>query len=54
MWYDINVRALVKSVFDVITILPKITEENDKHRFLYIGGGIICSFLTNDNIYKYI
>ena len=43
--------ALDKSVFDGNTVLLKISEENDKHRYLYIGGDMICSFLTNDNIY---
>ena len=43
-----------KEVFDGNTILLKISEENDKHRYLYIGGDKICSFLTNDKIYKYI
>ena len=46
--------ALDKSVFDGETILLKISEENDKHRCFYIGGDMICSFLTNLNIYKYI
>ena len=42
--------AFDKSVFDVNTILLEICEENDKHRCLYIGGDMICSFLTNDKI----
>ena len=46
--------ALDKSVFDGKTILLKISEENDKHRCFYIGGDMICSFLTTHNIYKYI
>ena len=46
--------AFDKSVFDGNTILLKISEENDKHRYLYIGGDMICSFLTNDKFYKYI
>ena len=45
--------AFDKSVFDGNTILLKISEENDKHGYLYIGGNMICSFLTNDKIYKY-
>ena len=36
------------------TILLKIGEENNKYRYVYIGGDIVCSFLTNDKIYKYI
>ena len=36
------------------TILLKISEENDKHKYVFIGGDQVCSFLTNDKIYKYI
>ena len=46
--------AFNKTVFNGNTILLKISEENDKCRYVYIGGDMICSFLTNDNIYKYI
>ena len=46
--------AFNKSVFDGNTILLRISEENGKHRYLYIGGDMICSFLTNDKIYKYM
>ena len=35
------------------TMLLKIGEEN-KYRYVYIGGDIVCFFLTNDKIYKYI
>ena len=41
--------AFDKSVFDGNFILLKISEENDKHRYFYIGGDMICSFLTNDS-----
>ena len=37
-----------------ITILLKISEENDIHRWVYIGGDKVCSFLTNDDDYKNI
>ena len=37
-----------KEVFDGYTILVKIGEENNKHRYVYIGGDMVCSFLTND------
>ena len=47
-------RAFDKSVFDGNTIILKLSEENDKHRYLYTGGDMICSFLTNDKIYNYI
>ena len=43
-----------RQIFDGNTILLKIAEENNKHRYVYIGGDQICSFLTNDKIYKYI
>ena len=43
-----------KEVFDGNTILLKISEENNKYRYVYIGGDKVCSFLTNDKIYKYI
>ena len=46
--------AFDKTVFHGKTILLKISEENDKHRYLYIGGDMVCSFLTNDEIDKYI
>ena len=45
--------AFNKSVLDGITFLLKISEEK-KHRYLYIGGDMVCSFLTNDEIYNYI
>ena len=43
-----------KEVFDGNTILLEIGKENNKHRYIYIGGDMVCSFLTNDRIYKYI
>ena len=46
--------ALDKPMFDGNTILLKISEENDKHRYVYIGGDMMCAFLTNDKIYIYI
>ena len=42
--------ALDKSVFEGNTFLFEIREENDKHRYVYIGGGMLCSFVTNDKI----
>ena len=47
-------EAFDKSVFHGKTILLKISEENDNHRYVYVGGDMICSILTNDNIYKNI
>ena len=46
--------AFDKMSFNGNTILVKISEENGKHRYVYIGGIMICSFMTNDNIYDYI
>ena len=43
-----------KEVFDGNTILLEIGQENNKHKYVYIGGDMVCSFLTNDRIYKYI
>ena len=43
-----------KKVFDGNTILLKISEENGKHKYVYIGGDMVCSFMTSDNIYEYI
>ena len=43
-----------KEVFNGNTILLEIGKENNKHRYVYIGGDMVCSFLTNDKIYKYI
>ena len=43
-----------KKVFDGNTILPKVSEENNKHRYVYLGGDMVCSFLTNDRNYKYL
>ena len=43
-----------KEVFNGNTILLKVSEENNKNRYVYIGGDMACSFLTNDKIYKYI
>ena len=46
--------ALDKSVFDGNSFLFKINEENGRHRYVYFGGDMICSVLTNGNIYSYI
>ena len=43
-----------EEVFNGKTILLEIGKENNKHRYVYIGGDMVCSFLTNDRIYKYI
>ena len=46
--------AFDKSVRDGNTILLKIMEEKDKRRYFYLGGDMICSFLTYDKVYKFI
>ena len=46
--------AFNRTVFNGITVLLKISEENDTYRYVYIGGNMVCSFLTNNNIYEYI
>ena len=46
--------AFDKKVFDGNTILLKVNEENGKHKYVYIGGDMVCSFMTSDNIYEYI
>ena len=43
-----------KEVFVGNTVLLEMGKENNKHRYVYIGGDMVCSFLTNDKIYKYI
>ena len=48
------IGAFDRECFVGNTILLKIGEENNKHRYVYIGGDMVCSFLTNDEIYKYI
>ena len=43
-----------KEMFNRNTILLKIAQENEKSKYVYIGGDMILSFLTDDKIYKYI
>ena len=43
-----------KAVFNGNTILLQIGIENNRYRYVYIGGDMVCSFLTNDKVYKYI
>ena len=42
--------AFDKKVFDGNTILLKVGEKNHKHKNVYIGGDMVCSFVTSDNI----
>ena len=46
--------AFDKSCFDGNTILLKVGIQNGKNKYVYIGGGMVCSFMTSDNIYEYI
>ena len=46
--------AFDKKVSDGNTILLKISEENGKSKYVYIGGDMVCSFMTSDNLYGYI
>ena len=46
--------AFDKKVFDGNTILLKIGEENGRHKYVYIGGDLVCSFITSDKIYENI
>ena len=46
--------AFDKGCFERNTILLKVGIENGKNIFIYIGGDMVCSFLTSDNIYEYI
>ena len=46
--------AFDKICFDGNTILLKVGIENGKNKYVYIGGDMVCSFSTSDNIYEYI
>ena len=46
--------AFDKSCFDGNSILLKIAIENGKNKYVYIGGNMVCSFLTSDNIHNYV
>ena len=39
-----------REVFKGNTNFLEIGKENNKHRYVYIGGDQVCSFLTNDKI----
>ena len=43
-----------KPVFHGNPILLKLSEEKYKNKYFHIGGDMVCSFLTNDKMYKYI
>ena len=46
--------AFDMACFDGNTILLKVAIENGKHKYVNIGGDMVCSFMTSDNIYEYI
>ena len=46
--------AFDKGCFDGNTILFKVGVENGKNRYVYIGGNMVCSFMTSDDIYEYV
>ena len=46
--------AFDKECFNGNTILLKVCIENGKNKYVYMGGDMVCSFMTNDNIYEYI
>ena len=46
--------TLNKPAFDRNTFLLKISEENGTHEYVYIGGDMVISFMTRDNIYEYV
>ena len=50
----IKLGSLDKSVISGSTILLKISEENNKNRYVYIGANKIYSFITNDNFLENI
>ena len=46
--------AFDKACFDGNTILLKVSIEDGKNKYVYIGGDMVCSFMTSDKIYEYI
>ena len=46
--------AFNKSCFDGNYILLKVGIENGRNKYVYIGGDMVCSFMTSDNIYEYV
>ena len=49
-----EMRTDDESVFDGNTILLKMSEERDKHRYFCIGSIMVCSFLNADKFYECI
>ena len=46
--------AFNKACFDGNTILLKVGIEDGENKYVYIGGDMVCCFMTSDNIYEYI
>ena len=46
--------AFDKNCFDGNTILLKVGIGNGKNKYVYIGGDMVCSFMTSDIIYEYV
>ena len=46
--------AFDKSCFDGNTILLKVGIENGRNKYVYIGGDMVSSFMTSDNIYDFL
>ena len=46
--------AFNKKCFDGNTILLEVGIEIGKHKYVHIGGNMICSFMTSDNLYEYV
>ena len=46
--------AFDKACFDGNNFLLKVGIGNGKNKYVYIGGDMVCSFLTSDNKYEYI
>ena len=46
--------AFDKACFDGNTILLKVGIENGKNKYVYVGGDMLCSFMTSDNIFEYV
>ena len=46
--------AFDKVCFDGNTILLKVGVQNGQNKYVYIGGDMVCSFMTSDNIYEYV
>ena len=46
--------AFDKGCFDGNTVLLKVGIENGRNKYVYIGGYMVCSFLTSDKIYEHV